>query len=158
MTRPAARYSSGFRRSARTTAGVIQPAHTLSRGNCARSRTRTSNPAERSAHAQDDPAGPPPTTRTSHRRTAILGAVRRIHLRARPVRGLGARRREHHLIELQPSGHERRFGPREVEVPRAEERVADRFPDLTLDTLEALAPVRQRTGVVQPQVLDVEDR
>src|SRR5262245_50640235 len=157
MTRPASRYSAGSRRSARSTAGVIQPAHTLSRGNWARSSTTTSAPAARSAQAQAEPAGPPPTIRTSARRTRISGAFLRVDLGAGPVRRRGAGRREDDLIELQPAGRERGFGAGEIEVPRAVERVADRFADLPLDVLEALPPVHQRAGVVQAQVVDVED-
>src|SRR5438876_735075 len=59
------RYSAASIPSSSTTRGVIQPAHTLSRGKTAASITTTSRPACLSFHAQADPAGPPPTIRTS---------------------------------------------------------------------------------------------
>src|SRR5262249_1432524 len=54
------------------TGGVIQPAHTLSRGKFARSTIRTSSPECCSAHAQEDPAGPPPTISTSQWSIAVI--------------------------------------------------------------------------------------
>src|SRR5215469_5573687 len=51
--------------SARRTNGVIQPPQTLLRGNLALSRMATRSPELRSRQAQDEPAGPPPTIRTS---------------------------------------------------------------------------------------------
>jgi hypothetical protein len=45
---------------------VIHPPQILSRGKICRSSIATSNPELRSLQAQDDPAGPPPTIRTSH--------------------------------------------------------------------------------------------
>src|ERR1017187_5139563 len=59
-------YSSGLTRSMWKTAGVIQPPQTLSRGNLPLSRTSTSSPEDRSPQAQEDPAGPAPTIKTSH--------------------------------------------------------------------------------------------
>ena len=73
------RYSSMSRFKSVTTCGVIHPAQTLSRGNTAASTTITSRPARRSAHAQVDPAGPPPTMSASHERIQ-LGRVHGISL------------------------------------------------------------------------------
>src|ERR1700682_417352 len=49
----------------RDACGLRYAAQILSRGNFARSRTRTSTPSRASAHAVAAPAGPPPTTMTS---------------------------------------------------------------------------------------------
>src|SRR5438876_4088388 len=49
----------------RDACGLRYSAHTLSRGNLARSRTSTSTPSRPSAQAVEAPAGPPPTTMTS---------------------------------------------------------------------------------------------
>src|SRR5215471_2343811 len=46
--------------------GVIQPPHTLLRGNRALSSTTTFSPLDVRAQAHDDPAGPPPAIRISH--------------------------------------------------------------------------------------------
>src|SRR5688572_29161509 len=48
----------------------IQPAHSFTRGNSARSRTATRAPPARRKRAAVLPAGPPPTTRTSYVSTA----------------------------------------------------------------------------------------
>src|SRR6202790_3487172 len=52
--------------SSSTTGGVIHPPHTLSRGKICRSRITTLKPESRSFQAQELPAGPAPTIRTSH--------------------------------------------------------------------------------------------
>src|ERR1051326_5337626 len=57
--------------SACNTQGVIHPPHTLFRGNMALSRITTRNPEARKAQAHDDPAGPPPTIKTSHECIAL---------------------------------------------------------------------------------------
>src|SRR5215813_4161401 len=49
-----------------TTAGVIQPPQTLSRGKTRLSRMMVSMPASCKRLAQEEPAGPPPTIRTWH--------------------------------------------------------------------------------------------
>src|SRR6202158_5643547 len=52
--------------SSSATGGVIHPPHTLSRGKVCRSRITTRKPESRSFQAQELPAGPAPTIRTSH--------------------------------------------------------------------------------------------
>src|SRR5712671_3857551 len=65
--RTAAReYSCRSISSSSTTGGVIHPPHTLSRGKICRSRITTLKPESRSFQAQELPAGPAPTIRTSH--------------------------------------------------------------------------------------------
>ena len=56
---------------ASSTAGVIHPPQILSRGNTCLSRIMVSRPDRRSSHAQDEPAGPPPTIRTSHESISV---------------------------------------------------------------------------------------
>src|SRR5664279_5849625 len=59
------------------TSGVIHPPQSLWRGKALRSRMSVSSPESRSPQAQEDPAGPPPTIKTSQesiiRRLPYLG-------------------------------------------------------------------------------------
>src|SRR5262245_31821404 len=100
------------------TCGVIQPAHTLSRGKTARSMTTTSRPARRSARAEEDPAGPPPTIRTSQVSMSslvsrpwslVFGPWVFRNLRARPGDLVAPAAGEQHLEQLQRAGRERRL-------------------------------------------------
>src|ERR1035438_7827662 len=63
--------------SASNTSGVIHPPQSLLRGKVLRSISRVSSPDSRSPQAQEDPAGPPPTIKTSQesiiRRLPYLG-------------------------------------------------------------------------------------
>src|ERR1035441_1826183 len=67
--------------SASNTRGVIHPPQSLLRGKVLRSISSVSSPDCRSPQAQEDPAGPPPTIKTSHesiiRRLTYLGPDRR---------------------------------------------------------------------------------
>src|SRR5260370_1653089 len=59
-------YSSRLISSCLVKGGVIHPVNTLSRGKVWRSRITTRKPESRSFQAQELPAGPLPTIRTSH--------------------------------------------------------------------------------------------
>src|SRR5262245_20195893 len=116
------------------TAGVIHPAHTLSRGKRALSRTTTSSPARRSCHAHDEPAGPPPTIKTSQASMTVqveMGhgstdwwaqpTLRAIQMRPCPrdlvVRLAG----KHDLEKLQAAGQERGNRAGQIQPPGADE-------------------------------------
>src|SRR5580700_2483822 len=120
-----------------STAGVIHPPQTLSRGKTCLSRMATSNPAFRSFQAQDEPAGPPPTIKTSHASIVCSGAC--------------------------PQG--RRLLPRKE--ARASTtlalRATLRIPPETIAASRcgkplSIAPMFQSLGVVEPQILNVEHR
>src|SRR6266404_1582110 len=72
-------YSSRSISSSSTTGGVIHPPHTLSRGKVWRSKITTRKPESRSFQAQEVPAGPAPTIRTSHA-SMWSPALRAVHL------------------------------------------------------------------------------
>ena len=63
--RPSTRSSAPMSARMRDASGLRYSAHGFGRGKRARSTTSTSTPARASAKASDEPAGPPPTTRTS---------------------------------------------------------------------------------------------
>src|SRR6185503_4401554 len=122
-------YSSRRTSRAWRTAGVTQPAQTLSRGKRARSRTTTSRPLRARRHAQLDPAGPPPTTRTSQvvttRTAAGLPPPPPVQVGPRPRDVVLVRAREGDLEELQPAGGERGLGSGQVQPPGAHEGLVE---------------------------------
>src|SRR5438552_1615300 len=75
-------YADGSSSRSASAARVTQPAHSLTRGKRAASRTATRAPARASRHATVLPPGPPPTTRTSE---AVIRAA------APPARRAGRR-------------------------------------------------------------------
>src|SRR5271169_5746063 len=107
------------------TAGVIQPAQILSRGKFCLSSTRTSRPALTSCQAQVEPAGPPPTIRTSQESARSL----LIKVGARPRHVVVVLAREHYLEQLQLAALERRLRAGKIHAPDAHEALAIHFLD-----------------------------
>src|SRR5690349_15457166 len=101
-------YSEGSISKCFTTSGVIQPAHSFKRGNYSLSSTSTSPPARFSTLAADEPAGPPPTIRTSTVCTLDVQVC------ARHRHSVVVLRREHDLEELQVARGESRDGAGEI--------------------------------------------
>src|SRR5687768_17511920 len=142
-----------------TTAGVIQPAHTLSRGNACLSMTSTSRPARRSCRAQVEPAGPPPTTRTSHRSAGMgLLLLPVVLVGPGPRHTVTAPAREQHLEQLHFAGPECGLRPAQVQPPGAHEALVVHFPHALARVVEPPQPVLERQRVVQAQVLHVQHR
>src|SRR5437764_13848428 len=104
-----------------TTAGVIQPAQVLSRGNAFLSRIRTSSPDARSAQAHAEPAGPPPTISTSQ--VVILrilispSGLAGIDMGTRPGHQVIGGRSKDDLEELDGTGGKARDRARQVQTP-----------------------------------------
>src|SRR5512137_2862617 len=148
-------YSSLSIASAARTCGVIHPAHGLSLGNASLSRSSTSSPPCRSLPAQVEPAGPPPTTRTSQlsittpRGCGEMGA------------GQGdevvGRAREDDLEQLQEANPEIGDAAGKVKPPGADKGLIEHLPDLLAVLFEALQPLFAGSSVVQAQVFHVED-
>src|SRR5579862_8379788 len=136
-------------------AGVIQPAQGLSRGKSLRSITTTSRPEPASFQAHDEPAGPPPTIKTSQRsmsvypvgRSVVIGHMLNLVLidaGARPGNRVVLARSEKDLKELQMPRTERGLRGRQVQPPAALEALVEHLPHSTGCTLEPLQPVFQR--------------
>src|SRR4030095_9249561 len=140
--------------SACTTAGVIHPAQTFSRGKRALSRIATSQPARTNRRAALDPAGPPPTTRTSQR--CMVGRfVKRVPRPRLVVVGWAA---AGHLEELQVAARKAGLGARKIQPPGPDKGVVERRSDPIGMALASLQPVLEAQGVMRPKVLDVEHR
>src|SRR5262245_53585613 len=141
--RPAA-YSRTSNPRVSITPGVSQPAHGLSRGNEARSRIKTSRPASRSRRAHEEPAGPPPTIRTSQ--LSIRSPC--VQSRARPRQSVHRGPGEHDLEELHRARQEGRLRAREVEPPGPRELLAIARPHSIRRVLVTLAPMPERARIV----------
>ena len=66
------------------------------------------------------------------------------------------RGREQHLEQLQRAGGEGRDRPRQIQPPHAHELLIEHAAHAVHVGFEQRQPVNQRTGVVQPQVLDIQ--
>src|SRR5687767_14627146 len=113
----------------RTTSGVIQPAQSFRRGNVSLSSTRTLAPPRRRRRAAVEPAGPPPTIKTS---TLCTSGFRRsaIEVLARPGHVVVLFRSEHDLEELQRAGGEAGDRSGEIEAPHALELLVEHLAHL----------------------------
>src|SRR6185436_8783683 len=142
-------YSSRSSSSDATAAGVIQPAHTLSRGNSCLSMTSTSRPARHSCLAQVDPAGPPPTIRTSQVAADIaLTILPVVEAGPGPRHAIAAPASKQHLKELHFARAERRLRPAEVQAPGAHETLVVHLLHPVARGVEAPQPVFDRQRVV----------
>src|SRR5262245_8909292 len=152
-------YSSRSSERSVTTCGVIQPAHTLSRGNTALSTTTTSAPASRSLRAQEDPPGPPPTIRTSQVSIRTKCPTRDSQsAHTSPWDLVALFPREHHLKQLHPPGSKGHLRACEIQAPGAHEHLVEHPRHDIRRVVEAVQPVVERFLVVQAKVLDVEHR
>src|SRR6185312_314937 len=153
-------YEGMSRSRSRTTSGVIHPAHSFRRGNSSLSSTSTSAPPSLRRRAAEEPAGPPPTMRTSHVCTfaSALACRARVEVRARHRHVVVALRREQHLEQLQCPGREARDRAGQIQPPHTLELLVEHGAHLRGIRIEELEPVSERLGVVQAQVLHVENR
>src|SRR3569833_559918 len=149
-------YVFGSSSRSRRTSGVIQPAHSLSRGKLSLSRSTTSTPRATSSRAAADPAGPPPTISTSQVRTVYRSTS--VDIVASPGHVVALSRRKQHLEQLQRAGSERGDGAGEIQPPHTDELLVKHLRNLVARPVVQIHPMTQRTCVVQPDVLDVQNR
>src|SRR4051812_2980574 len=149
-------YVLGSSSRSRSTSGVIQPAHSLSRGKLSLSRTNTSTPRATSSRAAADPAGPPPTINTSQVRTVYRSTS--VDVVTSPGHIVALSRRKQHLEQLQRASSERSDGAGEIQPPHADELLVKHLRNLVARAVVQVHPMTQRAGIVQPDILDIQDR
>src|SRR5262245_23838211 len=139
----------GTRAKASLTASITPPPPPVSRW-CPHSAIhRPSGTASSSWRSTPDPMTP--------MMGRLTGGSLAVQIVPRPRDVVRRPAREEHLEELEEAGAEAGDRPREVEAPHPHEALVEPAGDLVAVVLEPSEPVLQGAGIVQAEILDVED-
>src|SRR5258708_1445996 len=119
---------------------------------------KTSSPEDRSAHAQEEPAGPPPTIRTSQDRTLCPHGliVFVVEICARPGKSAALASGEYDLKQLHRAHAEAGNRSRQIKAPHAGKARVKHAGHGIVRSPKRVKPVFQRPRIVVAQVFDVK--